>query len=430
MHIAVAVLRIRAKACIPWREEDLADIRRLPSYDLAHAIARNVSAAFDIEVPDSEVGYIAIHLATRQRPGDDGANVISDEVWRTVSSMLERVWEAYRIDFRRDVELRMNLAHHVVPLSMRLKFNLEQKNPLLDDIKAKFPLAYSMAQDASVVLRKTYDSEVSEEEVGYIALAFALAIERSKTKLPRKRVLIVCASGAGTARLLEYRLCREFGLAEGDVSTCDMVSAAHMDFSQVDYIFTTVPLGFEPPVPVRLIGSLFDESGLSTSGQTASLVPCGCGTLSYFDECLFFAHLSFPTKRAVLDFLITQMERVGVVPDEFRALVWERESLASTCLGNEVALPHPARAVGHETRVAVGLLDEAVNWDGHPVRVVFLSSVACGPKPENAEFYWGLSGIVMERASIGELLERRDVATLRRLIAAELERKEDPWDEW
>lgn len=430
VHISVAVLRIRAKACIPWREEDLADIQQLPSYDLARAIARNVSAAFDIEVPDSEVAYIAIHLATRQRPGDDGANVISDEVWKTVSLMLERVWEAYRIDFRRDVELRMNLACHVVPLSMRLKFNLVQKNPLLDDIKKKFPLAYSMAQDASGILQEAYESEVSEEEVGYIALAFALAIERNNTKIPRKRVLVVCASGAGTARLLVYRLCREFGLDEGDVRTCDMVSAAHIDFSQVDYVFTTVPLGFDPPVPVRQIGSLFDEVGVPASVRPAPLAPRESGSLAYFDERLFFAHLSFSTKCEVLDFLITQMERAGMVPGEFRSLVWERESLASTSLGNDVALPHPARVVGDETCVAVGLLDEAVDWDGRPVRAVFLSSVARGSKSENAEFYRGLSSIVMERSSIGELLERQDMATLRRLVAVALEREENLWSEW
>lgn len=429
-HIAVSVLRIRANACVPWREEDLARIRRLPSYELACAIAHNVSVVFDIEVPDGEVGYIAIHLATRQHPGGDGSNVISDEVWAIVSAMLERVWDAYRIDFRHDVELRMNLARHIVPLSIRLKFSLEQKNPLLDDIKVKYPLAYSVAQDASVVLRETYDADVSEEEVGYIALAFALAIERGKTKVSHKRVLVVCASGVGTARLLEYRLCREFGLEEGDVCSCDVVTAAHMDYSQIDYVFTTVPLGFDLPVPVRLIDGLFDEGRMPTSKRTVSLTQCDCMSLAFLDESLFFAHLACSTKSAVLDFLITQMERAGKVPGEFRSLVWERESLAPTSLGNLVALPHPTRAVGEVTCIAVGLLDEPVDWDGRPVRVVILSSVACGSKSENAEFYRGLSSLVMESSSIDKLLECQDVATLRRLLSSALEREEDPWDEW
>jgi lichenan operon transcriptional antiterminator len=66
-------------------------------------------------------------------------------VWDIVSKMLDMVWTRFHYDFRGDLELRMNLARHIVPLTVRLQYHLQIKNPLLTDIKHRFQLAYSMA---------------------------------------------------------------------------------------------------------------------------------------------------------------------------------------------------------------------------------------------------------------------------------------------
>lgn len=430
IHVAVAVLRIRTNCYMPMDDETLATIHDLHSYELAKAIARKVEKRFEIELPEDEIAYIAIHLATRQHPSEDGAFVISDEVWDVVTAMLERVWEAYRFDFRSDVELRMNLARHIVPLSMRLKFNLEQKNPLLHDIKTRFPFAYSIALDASVVLQDAYNATLSEEEVGYIALAFALALERTKSHSVHRRILIVCASGAGTARLLEYRYRREFDLADDEVITCDVLSAAHMDFSKIDYVFTTVPLGFDPPMPVRLVSNFLDEGDIQTVRSALADGPRTLDTCLLFDERFFYPHLSFATKEEALDFLIGRLEEGGVAPEGFRELVWERENAAETCFGNRVALPHPARAVAEESHVAVGVLDSPVAWGGREVRVVFLISIAPAQGVRLADFYRDLSAVVMDPDAVDTLLNHQEFPVLLDLIERTASEDEDPWDAW
>lgn len=128
-----------------------------------------------------------------------------------VSQMLDAVYEAFLFDFRSDLELRMNLAQHIVPLAVRLQYNMKLKNPLLKDIKARFPMAYAIALHSSSILTERYGHELKDDEVGYLALAFALAIERQNTELPKKNILIVCASGKGSAQLLHYRYRQEFG---------------------------------------------------------------------------------------------------------------------------------------------------------------------------------------------------------------------------
>ncbi len=90
----------------------------------------------------------------------------------------------------------------------------------------------------------------------------------------------------------------------------------------------------------------------------------------YFKEHLFFPHLTYSSKAEILNFLISQLckiekSNISVSEDEFRALVFDRETLAMTAFGNLVALPHPSRPVSNRTCVAVGLLVHPHDWGGH-----------------------------------------------------------------
>ena len=55
-----------------------------------------------------------------------------------------------------------------------------------------------MATQACSVLRNVSPNPIKEDEIGYIAVSFALALERQKPKeWAPKNILIVCASGKG-----------------------------------------------------------------------------------------------------------------------------------------------------------------------------------------------------------------------------------------
>lgn len=289
VHIAVAIVRIKANQYVPMESESLESIRHVPSFSVAQEIVASLERRFDMTFPVEEVAYIALHLAGKQVSFDGGTDVdsqpiISDEIWSIVAEMVEAVWQAYRFDLRNDLELRMNLARHVAPLAVRMQYHMRVDNPLMEDIQARFPLAWSMAVDASRVLERAFDSSLDNAEIGYIALAFALAIERSSERPYKKRILVVCASGAGSARLLEYRCHQEFGAYLESVQACDVSMVGNVDFSRIDYVFTTVPLPIEVPVPVREVGVFLDSADVKgiielfkkpSGGGVAQIFPSG-----------------------------------------------------------------------------------------------------------------------------------------------------------
>ena len=293
VHIAIAVLRIQGGNYMPADSlpNVAADSRE---YEVAQRIARCVSETLGVELPASEVGYIAIHLAGKRVLYDDQeSQVVTDDMWELAGRMIDVVWNTYRFDFRDDVELRMNLARHLAPLSIRLTYRMHLENPLLDDIKSRFPLAYAMAGEASTELANAYGYYPSEHELGYIAMTFALALERQKTELDKKRVLVVCASGMASARLLAYKIQREFGERLASVETCNVTQVASQNFDAIDYVFTTVPLNVSVPVPVREITLLLTCPAISFS-RTSILRANRRRSLSSLPACGQRTRMRFP----------------------------------------------------------------------------------------------------------------------------------------
>jgi len=395
VHIVVAINRIKKQRYIVGQEESL----------------KRIQCSYEYTV--------AIHLASKKMFKDISESpnlVITDDVFAVTRQMIDLVWSSFRFDFRNDLELHMGLARHIVPLSVRLHYNLQIENPLLTDIQYRMPLAYLMAMESSTILAKEYEATLTEHEVAYLALAFALALERKRTELPKKNVLCVCATGLGTSKILGIRIKEEFGPYIGSISTCNLSQISSIDFSHIDYVFSTVEIESPLPVPVCYSGFLLDDINKDQVVKDLLRRDERAEFAKYFNEHLFFSHLAYRSKTEVLNFLIGQLcklekSNISVSEDEFRALVIDRENLAMTAFGNLVALPHPSRPVSERTCVAVGLLDNPINWDGHYVAAVFLISVSCSEDEKTRLFNKNMASLLMDKEAICSLVKHQSFST-------------------
>lgn len=411
IHIIVAVFRIAEGHYAPMERSDLEGLKNTEAFAASRTIAEGIRDRIGIELPEEEIAYISIHLAGKRAYYENprGETTISDEVWDLTERMVCAIWETFRFDFRGDLELRMNLARHIEPLSIRLQHHMELKNPLLGEIKTRYPLGWSMATEAGAVLAHHFGTQLSEDETGYLALAFALAIEREHEDAPKKNLLVVCASGTGSARLLEHRCTREFGDIINEIRTCDILHISSVDFSDIDYVFTTVPLDRALPVPVREISLFLEKSEVENLRNTLETETEPDDALRCLDRSLFFPHLPCSSKDEALDYLCMQLRTSNALPRDFEELVRKREAAAPTCFGNGVALPHPLEAVSDRTEIAIGLLDNPVAWDpqGTPVQAVLLISPARSADKETQGLFRLLADYLIDTQAIGRLLADR-----------------------
>ncbi len=420
IHIHIAIKRIQEAHYIPMGEEQFLEWVSEEELRLAKKCTDKIGKKFHIEFPEQEIGYVAIHLAGKKMQGEDGVDnknlVISNEVNETVVDMLEEIYAVFRIDLRSDLELIMSLGQHLVPLTIRMRFGMKMKNPLLKDIKERFSLAYTMASQASVVIKQRYQKELGEDEIGYIALALALSLERQRTKIVKKTILLVCSSGTGSAKLLAFKLQDTFGDYIKQVRTCDARSVSKIDFSEIDYIFTTIPINVPVPVPIREVRYFMENKDINVVRRLFESEG-RCNIAEYYPPGLFFDNVMPDSKEAVLRYLCDEVGKQKNIPADFYEAVMKREKCAQTAFGNMVAMPHPYKALTEETFVSVCILQKPILWDEHQmVQAVFLVAVAKKSSDKIQLFYKIMSKLLLSKSYINELIKKSSYSTLIKLL--------------
>lgn len=416
IHIYIAIKRIENFHYIPLEIGDFNKWVKDEEYQLAKKCTDKIGKLFKMEFPEKEITYVAVHLAGKksgleEKEGLDNI-VISSEINEMVTAMLEEIYQLFRIDLRNDLELIISLGQHLIPLTIRIQYGMKMKNPLLQEIKERFSLAYTMASQACLVFKQHYHKDLYDDEIGYIALALALALERQRTFKEKKSILLVCSSGAGSAKLLAYQLQELFRDCIKDIQTCDSRSIEKMDFSHIDYIFTTVPITNYVPVPICEIKYFMETKDIDAMRKLLNSDE-KCNMAKYYPPELFFSNVEIDTKEAAISYLCKEIEKERDIPNDFFKAVMKREELAQTAFGNMIAMPHPYKVMTRETFVCVCILKKPIQWnENEMVRVIFLVSVANTPNKNIKDFYKITSRLLLSKALITELVRKRTYAAL------------------
>lgn len=410
IHIYVALCRIEEGQETYLSSEQMNQVHEWKEYKMAHSIVEDLSEEFNVDFPDDEIGYIAIHLAAKRIVSIDetenGNVIINGEVYEIVSHMLRAVYDSYHIDLMDDLELRMMLVLHLVPFGVRMAYDLVLHNPLLVDIKTKYTMAYNLAVVASEELRKHYNKEIKEDEIGYFALHFNLALERKNRKQDKKNILIVCGTGRGTAQLLMYQFKDNFGKYLNQIYTSDALGIKNIDFTDIDYVITTVPIAYSVPVPILEIKSFVEDRDVKTikrflsQGHSRTME-------KYFRKDLFLTNVGFETKEEVLQYMVKKIESVYDIPSDFYDAILHRERQAGTEFGNLVAIPHPYKAMTKETFVCICILNKPIIWDKKKVQLIYLMSMEDNSNRNLMTFYKITSKLLVNPKYVNELIQNK-----------------------
>lgn len=207
IHLMIAVSRIQQNQQLTNNCEIKNLVSNQKAYEKAKKIVEYLSQAFDITIEDTECIFIAIHLQSAK------TSVINEdtpvEEYNDVIIKMLNVFKKHGYDLLGDYALYQSLAAHLKPALVRMEYDLPIYNPMLVQIKKDFVELFEITTEATKVLEETYGYEFNQDEIGYLALHFAAAIERDHTKRLRTiNVGIVCSSGIGLSALLMARIKR------------------------------------------------------------------------------------------------------------------------------------------------------------------------------------------------------------------------------
>lgn len=366
-----------------------------------------IEKEYECKVTKEEESYLLLYLSGKRIVGNIVENdtnfVIKERLDRLALEMLDYIYKEYHIDFRNDFDIRMTLNQHLVPFDIRIRFDIPLHNPLLGEIKENYGLSYQMSREAARILEEYYQKKITEDEVGYLALIFELAIEKKKSD-ERSDILVVCSTGKGSSRLLKYKYEQEFGDYLDHIYVCDLIGLEKFDFSKVDYVFTTVPITKEIPIPIVEVGMFLGQedvqkvSGILKKGPQNYLE-------QYYTPDRFYGHLNLNKKDEVLEFLCDEIMKKEDVDDDFYELVLERETFIQTNYGNKIAIPHPNKIASETTFVYVAVLDHEIEWNKQKIQVVLLTSVGKKEDENRQKFYESTANFALNGPLIDRLIK-------------------------
>lgn len=415
-HIYIAIRRVRQEKYV---EVEKADVLGEKEWQFLDALVGVIEEKYQIHVPQMEKEYLALQLAGKCFIGENGrenANfIIQSEVDQLVSEMIEVVLREFQMDFRNNLELRMSLNRHMVPMSIRLKYHLLLRNPMLEDVKKNYILAYTVASQASGVLKEYYQCEISEDEIGYLAVIFELALEQQNDEKKKYSILIVCASGKSSSRLLEYKYSQEFKEYLEKIYVCNLYELEKFDFDKVDYVFSTVPISMHVPVPILEINTFLQESDIVAVKKLFEAESKDFLS-DYYRPELFFTDVAGRNRDEVLRDLCRHVQKVRDIPDSFYDSVIRREDLSPTDYGNLVAIPHPDQVFLKNTFVAVAVLSEPVFWSRQKVQIVILTAIGEIEDTNIQKFYEATTDFMLRAEDIDCLIRERNFETLMQLL--------------
>ncbi|MBS4536776.1 transcription antiterminator [Clostridium sp. D2Q-14] len=412
IHIAIAMERIVEEKYIPLENAKINILKKEKEYNISKNIVEKLERAFQIKIPDSEICYITMHLLgsklLEKKEEQDLLYLINDDIKKLILKIIEEINTKLNIDFTYDKKLMYSLALHLRPTLHRVKFDMNVRNPLLDEIKSKYSLAFQMGIIAASIIEDEIKYKIDENEIGYIAMHFGGAIERKK-KLNQKtkKIAIICSSGMGTSNLLLAKLKNSLNIDADFIGTFPLHKIKNVIKLKPDVILTTIPIKEKTNIPTILVSTILDDSDLIHIRNKIKNI--NKNFEDFFEKDLFFKDIDYSHKLDVIEFLTQKMIEKNYINKKVKKSIIERESVSSTAIGNLIAIPHPLEAVEVKSSICIGILKESIEWEkDRKVQLVLVLILA----KENAnifeELFNTLYQVTKSPSSVSKLIKSND----------------------
>lgn len=374
IHLAIGILRIKKN--YPLDKFSVSIIFDKDIKMKLEQLLKKVEEDYQISFSDNDRKWLYNHLFTnlhyRQQSGDQ-----SLKIYALINQMLAEINNIIGEDLQNDDILRNDLFVHF-SYYLKLKESLkDKKNPLLAEIKKNFSYAFELAVLATNNSSWLNKYEFTEDDIGYLALHIAAAVERkNESRGTMKKVLVVCGQGVSTSRLVEAMLKKRFSNQLEIIEIISYATYKTKNLENIDFVVSTVPLKSRK-VPIIEIDILDAKKGIDKIEKLLMIEDERQGFLSLFDSSLFINSNQAVSRDELIVSLGLILEERGFVTENFSDKVINREKIAPTNITELIAIPHAIDSFVQKSKIFVYLSKEPINWrEEDSVKIIFLLVIA------------------------------------------------------
>ena len=386
----VMIQRMESGHTIKRLEPKYEELYGSSAYMIVDEFLNEIEQVKGYKISKEERLFLSISVAGMRTPANtaeiEQKISISEGVADLIIEILDRIKAELNVTVVAN-ELFDDFVYHVFFMINRLKYGFHIYNPMVDDFKNKYSVAYKMAEIAKGVLEERVGIEMTEDEKGFLAAYFGVFLLEQEPEKKRCKIAIVCGSGKIIGRLIENQLKKVFDVEPEFEFFYGIFDENRKD--DFDYIVTTTELHMDTKTPVVFMDEVFDREYiqrkfenmryLSEAGRT---IRKGIDSLfmNLLDETRFFVLDQESSYDENVDRMARALTNQGELDAGFAQRVREREKYSTMVLDQNIAFPHTKNMLSKLT-LAMGVFPDMLKDDKYGnIRIIILLGI-----PESME---------------------------------------------
>ena len=386
----VMIQRMESGHMIKKLEPKYEELYGSSAYMIVDEFLNEIEQVKGYKISKEERLFLSISVAGMRTPANtaeiEQKISISEGVADLIIEILDRIKAELNVTVVAN-ELFDDFVYHVFFMINRLKYGFHIYNPMVDDFKNKYSVAYKMAEIAKGVLEERVGIEMTEDEMGFLAAYFGVFLLEQEPEKKRCTIAIVCGSGKIIGRLIENQLKKVFDVEPEFEFFYGIFDENRKD--DFDYIVTTTELHMDTKTPIVFMDEVFDREYiqrkfenmryLSEAGRT---IRKGIDSLfmNLLDETRFFVLDQESSYDENVDRMARALTNQGELDAGFAQRVREREKYSTMVLDQNIAFPHTKNMLSKLT-LAMGVFPDMLKDDKYGnIRIIILLGI-----PESME---------------------------------------------
>lgn len=409
LHIVTAVNRIKSGHLIHMDSLNIS-----PVYAHVIEISKNIlekcADIYNFEFNDDEIFFLALNLYGKRE--FDKQEFITDEINNLVFLGLYKIKEIFGLDFTSNLNLRISLGLHILPLLTRINTNMQLRNIMTFNIKQKYTLAYDLASTFTNTIIPS-DKKILDDEIAYVALHFVNYIDENSPQ-KKKRMLIISSLRRSETILLQNNILRNFPSIK-EVKIIPKNSLSTTNVNSYNVICTTENDIFINNNKIQKISYFLNDTDIKKIELLLDGFNGPKDILDCFSEDLFY-YGDAPSKNAVIKRLYEMAYKQGLADEKLYHSIMNHKNVTSTYFGNYLAIPHPEIFLSETSFISVAILPKPILWDDEYVDIVFLVSIQ--KNNPNAFKLWSyLSFLISNNTTLEEIKKEPTFQNLSKVIS-------------
>ncbi|MDO4378521.1 MAG: PTS sugar transporter subunit IIA [Erysipelotrichia bacterium] len=346
-------------------------------------INAEIKKIYPIVLTEEEFTNLFVLFSTRIFKKDTVKYVISNEIKDLINEIISVVEKNFyvKLDFNNN---DVRFALHLQNMLSRIRNNVSLHNLQLAQVKTSFPYTYDIATCIAAIIKHKYGYEISEDEIGYLAIHIGINLEAQINSQSKIRAVLVYPKYFSESSDLSAQIMNIF---DKDLLIVNVLSFPDeiVNCEPYDFIISTI-LFSNYKKNVSFVKSKLDyEDIINISNQIKyhkknkmkHIFESNLSKLIHED--LYSYSPDYRDSNDAISSICDEMIKTGYIDQEFKKKTLEREKLSSSAFGN-IAMPHPISYPAKQSAIAVSILPKGINWIGTENNVNLILTLAINDK--------------------------------------------------